>query len=769
MILVYLAHLRRSAFVIAIGLAALTAVSASAQSGSLRGFVTDAANGEPLEFVNVVARQNGRLVRGTVTDYNGFFIIPDLASNRYEFSATYIGYVTHLDTLFVPTGQAITVNISLTENSELLDEILVESERSTGAARVTAGQQTIRPEDIDLIPAPDVSGDLATLLRTLPGVVSSGDRGGQLFIRGGEPSQNQALLDGILLYQPFHILGFYSAFPSEIINRADIYAGGFKARFGERVSSVMDISTRNGNSRRFQGSVSLSPFVSGVHLEGPLVKNKLTLLASARQSLVEQVAAEIVGEPLPFDFGDAFVKVSAVLDSNQRASITALRTHDRGTLGRDLGSEVQPEEVRWKNEGIGARYVILPRRFPVFFEMLASYSRLESALGPADLPTRNTSIENTHLGMDLQFYSSKVTWNGGASLRLVRLQSDFGGLFQNFAERSDELQHFGLYLEPEYTVSEYLKVRPGVRIQFFDTRFRPYVEPRLRVLYERGRHAFSFAGGYYEQAEIGIYDRRDAASVFMAWTNAIANSDRMEEVTEGRVQSAWHALLGYRTSFPSGIELSVEGYGKYLGNLFISEWTAFPRFTTNLQPATGRSFGLDLRAEIRRPRFYGYVTYGLSNTLYSAEQAELELWYGTETLEFRPPHDRRHQVNALVSSTVRGFDVSVRWEFGSGLPFSRVVGFDGFALVDDVINPFETDVSRRVIYERPFSGELPAYHRMDTSVGRKFSVEHADLTVQASIINVYNRANLFYLDVFTLKRADQLPFVPSLGLKVEFR
>ena len=210
-------------------------------------------------------------------------------------------------------------------------------------------------------------------------------------------------------------------------------------------------------------------------------------------------------------------------------------------------------------------------------------------------------------------------------------------------------------------------------------------------------------------------------------------------------------------------------YGKSLRNLYISEWTAYPRFTTNLQPATGRSLGLDLRAEIRRPRFYGYVTYGLSNTRYYAEQAQLRLWYGEEALRFRPPHDRRHQVNALVSSTIRDFDVSVRWEFGSGLPFSRVVGFDGFTLVNDVINPFEAEVSRRVIYERPFSGELPAYHRMDLSVGRTFETDPAAVTFQASIINLYDRANLFYLDVFTLRRSDQLPFVPSLGVKVAFR
>ncbi|MEM9665325.1 MAG: TonB-dependent receptor, partial [Bacteroidota bacterium] len=145
------------------------------------------------------------------------------------------------------------------------------------------------------------------------------------------------------------------------------------------------------------------------------------------------------------------------------------------------------------------------------------------------------------------------------------------------------------------------------------------------------------------------------------------------------------------------------------------------------------------------------------------------LWYGTETLRFRPPHDRRHQINAIFATTWRKVDISTRWEFGSGLPFSQVVGFDGFVLVDDPINGFEVETDRRVIYERPFNGELPAYHRLDLSAARTFATRIADLTIQGSLINAYDRNNLFYLDVFTLRRVDQLPFVPSLGLKVDFR
>lgn len=112
--------------------------------------------------------------------------------------------------------------------------------------------------------------------------------------------------------------------------------------------------------------------------------------------------------------------------------------------------------------------------------------------------------------------------------------------------------------------------------------------------------------------------------------------------------------------------------------------------------------------------------------------------------------------------------MSARWEFGSGLPFSRAIGFDGFVLIDDIVDVRTAPTSRRVIYERPYNGLLPTYHRLDLSVDRTFALGPVDLTLLGSIINVYDRRNLFYLDVFTLRRVDQLPFVPSFGIKVEF-
>ena len=113
-------------------------------------------------------------------------------------------------------------------------------------------------------------------------------------------------------------------------------------------------------------------------------------------------------------------------------------------------------------------------------------------------------------------------------------------------------------------------------------------------------------------------------------------------------------------------------------------------------------------------------------------------------------------------------DMNAKWEFGSGLPFSRALGFDAFILIDDLVDVRDIPGAQHVIYERPFNGELPAYHRLDASVSKSWQMKRAKLTLQGSVINIYDRRNLFYLDIFTLQRVDQLPIVPTLGLQVAF-
>lgn len=742
-------------------LSALVATAAAAQSTSVRGFVTDASNGQPVLGANVAlwSPDSPDALRGAAADGDGFYAVAGLTPGRYVARATAIGYVTRIDTLDVDAGGS-TWDVDLAPTAAELGTVTVQSERTAGSANVEAGFQRIRAEDIAVIPAPDVSGDLANYLVSLPGIVASGDRGGQLFVRGGDPSQNAVFLDGIPVFQPFHVLGFYSAFPADLLQNADVYAGGFDSRFGGVLSSVLDVTARPGNLRRVAASASAAPFVASASLEGPIVRDRLSVLASARVSTVEALAAQYVSAPLPFRFGDVFGKVYFTPTATSRFSLTGLHTYDRGGIGLATGD--RPDEMRYTNSAAGFRYLLLPSSSPFLAEISISYSTYDAELGSSDeqaalqpdLGVRSTSLGRFTTDIDLTYLLPNAEIRYGFFLRRTFTSSVLDGLFENLASESDEVLEPGLYAQPTLTLGP-LSVSPGLRYTLTNGQF----EPRLRATLESGPHRLSAAAGRYIQPVVGVSDRRDATSVFTAWTVA----------PEGEIPTADHAILGYRLRPVSWADLSIEGFYKRMMHLSVSEWTAFPRLTTILQSAEGEAYGADLRAEVRRGGAMVLVNYGLAYVEQTVTSARNEVLYGDEELTFRPAHDRRHQVSVVASVPVSGFTASLRWQFGSGLPFSRALGFDVFLPPDGNTDPTAEPGLPRVIYDRPFNAELPTYHRLDVSLDRDFSFRAGTLTLQAGLLNAYNRANLFAFDVFTLERVDQLPVIPTLGLRFQTR
>jgi len=751
-----------SAAVIALLLASFGVASKSwSQSASVRGFVSDESDGEALSGVHVILESSGGDLRGNVTDTDGIYSITRIPPGLYLLRASFIGYVTLEDTLRLAASERVTLNLALPPVESELEEVIVAAEAETGGARVTAGQQIVTPRDIDLIPTPDISGDLASYLTALPGVVSVGDRGGQLFIRGGEPSHNLMLIDGMYVHQPTHILGFYSAFPSDIIRKADIFTAGYGGPYSGRISSVIDVKSRNGNKRSYDGAISIAPFVNAIQFEGPLIRNRVSIIGSARQSVIRQFAQRYVPQDLPYTFGDAFAKVHMILGPTGQLSVSGLYTHDLGTMG--LNSEDRAfEEVGWKNYALGLRYVVLPRALPFVAEVLLSYSRLHTEQGPPGEPVRWSRTEGYSYMVNMTSFYQRAEWHWGLYWRAPQITSHLGGLYQDLDFGHSRRHKAGLYIEPDFYITSELRARATLIAELFPGQEgqRSIFEPRFRVVWERENHEISAAAGRYHQEIFGINDRRDATNVFTAWRSA-PGSD---------LSRSSHILAGYRYNPFTGLELSVEGFYKSLSDLFIAEWTSFPRFTTRLQRADGRALGMDLRVEFRHPRFYSYINYGLASVEYEAKQSSINLWFGQDNFRFRPPHDRRHQLNVVGNMRLGAYEVSARWNFGSGRPFSRIYGFDGYVNMDGYQDIFTVEDDQRVIYGRPFSGILPTYHRLDLNVERRFTVGGGyTLTTQIGVINLYNRRNIFALDLFTTEYNYQLPFVPTASMRLATR
>lgn len=738
-------------------LAAGVTDSLQAQTVSLQGIVTDERSGQVLEGANILLISDEEPVRGAATDRNGFYQLAAIPAGEYLVRITYVGYRIYEEVLQLGDIERVTLSVTLTPDEALLEEVVIAPDG--GASRREAGRQRISRADMRRVPAPAAGGDLASYLQAMPGVVATGDRGGQLYIRGGTPSQNAILMDGAVIYQPFHMIGFFSAFPEELVSGTDFYAGGFGPRYSDRISSVMDIRMRDGDRNRFQGSASLSPFVAEVVTEGPIARERSAWIASMRHSMIEQSGDWLLGREQPIHFESQYLRVSQVAAGDSRCSALAMRTYDRGRLDPELD-----DTFSWTNFVLSGRCQLLPEGSGMFIELNSGVSHMGNRMRTTDISELTSDITRVNLDATLTQFLGNVQLDYGMATHMKFMNYELSDLFELPRERVNILFGVGVHFQARIPLGDRAWIEPGSALALYPGEFDPSLEPRLRFSWQpfgRETEELSAAAGIYRQALTGITDMRDAGAAFIAWLPAPVGGSQMEAV---------HALLGWRQQLGGGFQFSVEGYRKWLRNQPVTTWSTLAQFNTNLALADGTVYGGDIRLEYNSRRFYGMIGYGYSRTEYESSQEHFGTWFGEPVQRYHPVHDQRHQIQALSSLDLGPFTFNARWQLGTGFPFTRPMGFDEFIAFDERLPDVRDEYGiTRLIMDRPFDGRLPAYHRLDLSLERSFDFPGARLNLEAGAINSYNRRNLFYFDVYTQRRIDQLPFAPYLSVKLQTR
>ena len=220
-----------------------------AQNGTIRGIVYDEVL-EPVMGATILVNDSDFYA---VSDINGLFIIPEIPFGNYQIKISYIGYETLLIDVDVFQKNLDPIKIYLNEQSTQLNNINLNAQREDRKNEVNVSVLKLTTKTIKQLPGIGGEPDIAQFLQVLPGVIFTGDQGGQLYIRGGAPIHNKVLLDGMTIYSPFHSIGFFSVFDTDLIKKVDVYTGGFGAQYGGRISSIMDIQTRDGNKKRLAG------------------------------------------------------------------------------------------------------------------------------------------------------------------------------------------------------------------------------------------------------------------------------------------------------------------------------------------------------------------------------------------------------------------------------------------------------------------------------------------------------------------------------------
>ncbi len=730
------------------------------QNGTLRGFVYDKESGEPVMFCNVIIEN---LFIGTSTDVNGFFNISKVPEGEHTILVTYIGYDTLRQSITVKNQQILNQKFEISTSSVQIDAVTISADRQEMKSEVKVSVTKVTPKDIEMIPSIGGEPDLAQYLQVLPGVVFTGDQGGQLYIRGGSPIQNKVLLDGMIVYNPFHSIGLFSVFDTDLLRNADIYTGGFGAQYGGRISSIMDITTIDGNKNKLSGKVSASTFGSKLMLEGPLVKKggKTSFIFSAKNSYLDRSSKALYSyidtAGLPYSYTDLYGKISVTGANGSKWSLFGFNFRDKVSY-KDVSN------LGWNSGGVGSKFILVPSGNATIIEGNFAYSSYIINLEEALLPPRQSGVNGFNLGLNFSTFQGENKIQYG--LEVLGYQTDFDftnatGIQIEQKENSTELSGFINY---KIKTGKFI-VDPGIRVYKYNS-LQATFEPRLgaKFLFNDWLR-LKVAAGKYSQNLVSTNSDQDVVNLFYGFLSApesIPDEFKGREVVNG-LQTANHLIVGAEYDVTKNIDFNVEGYIKdfsQLTNINKEKLTASdPDFIIE----EGLAKGVDFVLKYNDPKLYVWVVYSLGHISREGEN-----------ISYNPHFDRRHNVN-IVSTYRFGYEkswnIDARWNLGSGFPFTQTQGFYPDLDFSDGINtdyPSENG-DLGILYAELNKGRLPWYHRLDISLKKKHSLnKYSDLEWNVGVTNLYNRENIFYFNRIEYKRVNQLPFMPSAGISLTF-
>jgi len=744
--------------------------------GVVRGFVYDHDNGEPMLFVNVILKGTAM---GAATDEHGYFSITKIPPGEYVITCISIGYDSIFEPVTVREKEMVTRKLFMKKNVVSLKQVEISADKEERKTQVQIGITKITPREIRQVPSIGGEPDLAQYLQVLPGVIFTGDQGGQLYIRGGTPVQNKVLLDGMIIYNPFHSIGMFSVFDADIIKTADIFTGGFGPQYGGRISSVMDITTRDGNKNRWGGKLSAGTFSSKILTEGPFKKShddeqsSGTFIFSGRTSYLNKSSRVfyryIDEDALPYRFLDLYGKGVITGSNGSKLSLFGFRFDDRADYGLI-------SDFRWRSFGAGSNFVLIPGNSPVLLDGTFAYSNYNISQQEADELPRESSINGFNMTLNFAYFLGKNEIRYGIEAHGYRTNFTYYNYVKRKLEQIENTSEFGAFFKYK-RAGKKLVIDPGVRIHYFASLSEFSFEPRAGAKYNVSETIrLKAAVGLYAQNLLAAVSDRDVVNLFYGF---LSGSDELPDEFKGksvtsRLQHARHLLAGIEVDLPWRFDLNAEAYIKDFYQLEnVNRDKIFDDTPANSQEPdllkkdyiieSGIAKGVDFTLKYDYQRIYFWFVYSLASVNRDNGFSE-----------YQPHFDRRHNINVVGSYTFGkklDLEASARWNFGSPFPFTQTQGFYEYLNFQQGLNSNYTTANGilGILYGPLNEGRLPYYHRLDISVKKTFAISaNSNLEITASITNVYDRKNVFYIDRIRGERVDQLPVLPSLNASLTF-
>ena len=769
-------------------------------SFTISGIVIDSKTGEPISYSNILIEE---LNIGTASDNNGYYIISNIKDGKYTMKFMVIGYAV-FEKIVIIKGSNQKIDIELKPEAVDIDEVKVSAERMRFEKKVDISRVNLTNRDIRKVPA-FIESDVFRTLQLLPSVSSANDFNAALIVRGGSPDENLILLDGVELYNPYHVGGIFSTFNADMISDSEFLAGGFPANYGGRLSSVLSITSRVGDHKNgklsdknpikkyidfSRGSGNISLLSTKLLAEGALLNGSWIL--SLRRTYFDKFvdlyySSKDESPPVNYFFWDSHFKGSIPINSNNKLIFSQFNGKDDLMIlfGGDDFPGIDFDWV-WGNSTRNLTWRYIPNSnylittsaamtkydFDVGFEVDFNSGALDPDSSETlllDSESADLSLNTNNIVKDITFnqnikyiYNEKLNFNFGWQIKMLDL--DF---IQTFSGEEVSIgskpQINNLFFNMNINPFPIFRLNAGMRLTRYSKYDNYIITPKISLKYNpTSELALKLGWGSYNQFLFTFNDDEELLRIVDFW----------QPIPEGKKpQEAYHYVLGLEYWLEEGNTISFETYYKYYSCIY--DRNPFPdpldRENTYALPGTANAYGVELLYRYDKGRISGWLSYAFSKVEREVDLNSDGFIWG-ERENYPAKYEKPHSFNALVNYYINKFyTLGVTFIFGSGQTYTPVIGKVHQTGVDSygsLENPY---LNFGNIYGKRNGARYPNYFRMDVSLSKKTNLFGMDGTWNFQIINLTNNYNvLFYnwnheASPSRVQAYSMFPFIFSLG------
>jgi len=735
-------------------------INAQEQS-TISGFVRDNATGEPLSYVNVFVVIEDSY-KGSATNQDGYYVISDLFSGNYNVNASIIGYKMITNNVTLVSNDKIRLDFRLEVSALEGQEVNVSAERIKFQQSIESSQISLDLREINTVPG-FIEADVFRTLQMLPGVQSGGDFSSALYVRGSTPDQNLIMLDGITIYNPYHLGGIFSTFNTDAIKEADFHAGGFPARYGGRMGAILNVINREGNTEKVTGSGNISLVTGKALIEGPLPKwngMKGSWLLSGRRTYFDQFINLVTGTKgqFPYYFYDYQFKTN--LDINQNHRLTYTRFYGDDILSFSASDETTNDiggsskntygvDWPWGNHtnGLTWRWIISPKivaktflansryryDFDFYFDNKETYIDNDSTFQNSlafDVVYKDIIKDQTLETEIIWKLNDKHTITSGFQIKNINFELVNKFIITTpdttFTEKPLDMRNktreMAGYIQDKWSVTNNLKLQGGLRLAHYNLHDTLYVEPRIGIKYNFSSDmSFKINWGRYHQFLITANDPDENFRLIDLWLGL--PEDKPASVSD-------HTILGLEYFSADDILYRIETYYKDFDNLLsLKQEDVYTENEDDIQTTTMNEFwdtdayayGLELLVKKTSGKFKGWIGYTYAKTFnYTPPNG----WYA-------PNHDRTHTLNIVSSIELPkwvsdNLEMNASLTASSGNPYTPIKGrsydwdqgLNGSRNEDRAVD-LDWKLSNKYLVDEKNSDRYPPYFRFDLGITRK--------------------------------------------------